>query len=117
MTAVPFRGGRFPWSRARGKLLRASLLAAAAVSLAVPGCASRQALRSEGFRAEIVDSREARTLTGDRQYYVTLAYRDSAGASCTTTVQIDQITWMRLRTSYEPCILPYGDHYVVSTCR
>ncbi len=107
-------------SRATGSPIRRrrrALIGLVSVSLLLllPRCATRSA-RGDSIPAEIVDSREARTLGGDSQYYLTLNYRDRKGASCTTTVEVDQITWMRLKTKYEPCLVPYRDHYVVSAC-
>lgn len=119
MRPVSVREGRPSPSGVGAKFFRAALLAssAAALALGIGACASARYARGDGIHAEIVDSKEGRTLTGDRLFYVTLAYRDGSGASCTTTVQVDQLTWMRLKSADEPCIVPDHEGYRVATCR
>ena len=106
-------------SPGRRTSIRAALLAASLAALAtgLSACASTRSAQAQEVRAEIVDSREGRTVSGDRLFYLTLAYRDHDGASVTTTLEVDQLTWMRLKSDSEPCIVPYRSGYAVATCR
>lgn len=65
--------------------------------------------------AELVEWHERRTLGPDRSYVVTVEYRDKSGALCTTTADIDELTWMQVRRSM-PCVVPYRGSYTVSAC-
>ena len=90
-------------------------VAIAAAAILGFGCASSQTGRPRAIPAEIVDWQEKTTFGVDRIYLVKVAYRDASGAVCTTTVEMDQLTWSRVRDG-SPCIVPYGRRYTVSTC-
>ena len=90
-----------------------ALLISAAILLA--GCASSSTSRPFSIPAEIVDWQEKDTFGTSRVFLVKVAYRDAKGAVCTTTVEMDQWTFSRVRDS-SPCIVPYGRRYTVSTC-
>ena len=90
----------------------ASIVAAALLSY---GCATSQPGRPRAIPAEIVDWQEKMTFGADRIFVVKVAYRDASGAICTTTVEMDQLTWSRVRDG-SPCIVPYGRRYTVSAC-
>jgi len=64
---------------------------------------------------EIVEWREKDTIGVNRVFIVKVAYRDANGAVCTTTVEMDQLTWSLVRDG-SPCIVPYGHRYTVSAC-
>ena len=78
-------------------------------------CASSPAGAPRAIPAEIVDWQEKSTVGVDRIFVVKVAYRDASGAICTTTVEMDQWTWSRVRDG-APCIVPYGRRYTVSVC-
>ena len=98
--------GHSPWH------LGAAIFTAAVIGFA---CATPQTGRPRAIPAEIVDWQEKSTVGVDRIYVVKVAYRDASGAICTTTVEMDQRTWSRVRDG-SPCIVPFGRRYTVSTC-
>ena len=71
--------------------------------------------RQSAVPVEIVDWREKSTHGVDRVYLVTVAFRDKTGALCTTTVELDDVSWARIRRN-APCIVPYLGRYTVSAC-
>jgi hypothetical protein len=82
------------------------VLSIASLLLAVGGCATRS-VSIEEYRAEIVDTRMARSAGGDPRYFLTLAYLDRAGANCQVTVQVDQVSWLRYGSvGRELCLFP-----------
>jgi hypothetical protein len=101
---------KFQW-RSAGSL-SAAFLAAVIFGSA---CASSQAGRPSSIPAEIVEWHEKGTIGVDRIYVVKVAYRDASGATCTTIVEMDQMTWSLVRDG-SPCIVPYGRRYTVSSC-
>jgi hypothetical protein len=86
-----------------------------AVTILGLGCASSNTGRHLSVPAEIVDWQETETIGTTRVFLVKVAYRDAKGAVCTTTVEMDQWTFSRVRDG-SPCIVPYGRRYTVSTC-
>lgn len=79
------------------------------------GCATSPAGRPRSIPAEIIEWRETDSIGVNRVFLVKVAYRDASGAVCTTTVEMDQLTWSRVRDG-SPCIVPYGHRYTVSAC-
>ena len=79
------------------------------------GCATSQTGRPRAIPAEIVDWQEKTTFGVERIFVVKVAYRDARGAVCTTTIEMDQQMWSKVRGG-SPCIVPYGRRYTVSTC-
>jgi len=101
----------------RGQRIRTWFFGAAIAAAAILcfACATSQTGRPRAIPAEIVDWQEKTTFGVNRIYVVRVAYRDASGAICTTTVEMDQLTWSRVRDGF-PCIVPYGPRYTVSTC-
>ena len=95
----------------------AGILSAAVLATVIFGsaCASSPAGRPSSIPAEIVEWHEKGTIGVDRIYVVKVAYRDASGATCTTIVEMDQMTWSLVRDG-SPCIVPYGRRYTVSSC-
>jgi hypothetical protein len=79
------------------------------------GCATSPSGRPRSIPVEIVEWQEKDTIGVNRVFVVKVAYRDASGAVCTTIVEMDQVTWSRVRDS-SPCIVPYGHRYTVSAC-
>jgi hypothetical protein len=95
----------------RSRLIAFSITAA----LLSSSCATTHPSRPRSIPAEIVSWSEKRTFGIDRIYVVQVAYRSPSGALCTTSVEIDQLTWAQLRRG-APCIVPYLGRYTVAAC-
>jgi hypothetical protein len=71
--------------------------------------------RSKAYHVELVEWKEKPTFGPNRFYLVTVAYRDTTGALCTTTLELDDVSWARVRNG-TPCIVPYLGRYTLSAC-
>jgi hypothetical protein len=100
--------------RSRGARFRLIAFSVTAALLS-SACATTHPTRPRSIPAEIVNWSEKRTFGVDRIYVLQIAYRNASGALCTTSVEVDQLTWAQLRQS-APCIVPYRGRYTVAAC-
>ena len=113
MTASAWLG--FQWRGSAVRLSAAFVAAAVFGSACASSPAGSQPKRPSSIPAEIVEWHEKGTIGVDRIYVVKVAYRDAHGATCTTVVEMDHMTWSLVRDG-SPCIVPYGRRYTVSAC-